>query len=130
MFVQRLQIILRKRVCQPSDPIPGKRAYRRCDQRALRLPFLPPVYPIHCARRPGVAISPQRVIPHPVFLIDGEQLFIESADLSSAIDKVNFENPVTRLSIGSEVTHAAWILRMDVKSNLVARNFLVRELPQ
>ena len=41
-------------------------------------------------------------MPLPSFLIDGEQLFIESADLSSAIDKVNFENPVTRLSIGSE----------------------------
>jgi hypothetical protein len=50
--------------------------------------------------------------------------------LSSAIDKVDFENPVTRVSIGSEVAHAAWILRMDVKTDLVTRNFLVRELPQ
>jgi hypothetical protein len=61
-------------------------------------------------------------------LINGEQPFVDSADFSSAIDEVNSQNPRTRLSIGSEVTHAAGIFRMDVKSNLIARNSLVREL--
>ena len=50
----------------------------------------------------------------------GQQFFVESADLPSAVHKVNLQNPVTLATTGVQCSHSIGIIGVDVEGNLIA----------
>ncbi len=57
-----------------------------------------------------------------------QKFFVETANLARAIDKVNLKNPVTLLAIFTDAAHANRILGMNIQTDLVSRNSLVRKM--
>src|SRR3984957_20987204 len=60
-------------------------------------------------------------------LSERHQLFVEAANLASAIDEVDFQNPMPLAPIGVQGPHPPKVLGMDIQRDFVVRNLFVRE---
>src|ERR1700678_37646 len=58
---------------------------------------------------------------------DGQQFFIESADLPRVVHEVNLEYPVPLAARSIPLAHTVVVLRMDIQGDLVTRDFLMRK---
>src|ERR1700733_1449972 len=61
--------------------------------------------------------------------IDRQQLLVESADLALAVHEVNFQNPMSSLTVFVGGAHRQVAVGMDIQGHLVTGNFFMRKLP-
>lgn len=59
---------------------------------------------------------------------DGQQFFIETAELPGAIDEVDFENPVAVLPGLTFCPHSARVIGMNIQRDFVVRDSFMRKL--
>lgn len=57
-----------------------------------------------------------------------KQFFVEAANLSSAVHKVNLENPVTLLTLCVEAPHPVRIVGVNIQSDFIFGDSLMRKL--
>lgn len=57
-----------------------------------------------------------------------KQFFVEAANLSGAVHKVNLENPVTLLTFCVEAPHPVRIVGVKIQSDFISGDSLVRKL--